>query len=67
MRGRISTRATRAPRPQSTSAGSRSPVRCHPRALSLVAEWVALHRVELSANWELARREQPLKQIEPLP
>lgn len=38
-----------------------------PRALSLVAEWTALHRDELSANWELARQEEPLKPIEPLP
>lgn len=38
-----------------------------PRALGLVAEWAALHRDELSQNWELARREEPLKPIEPLP
>jgi len=38
-----------------------------PRALGLVAEWAALHRVELSANWERARREEALEAIEPLP
>ena len=35
--------------------------------LDLVAEWAALHRVELSANWERARREEALETIEPLP
>jgi hypothetical protein len=38
-----------------------------PRALSLVEKWAALHRSELHTNWELARREQALKPIEPLP
>jgi hypothetical protein len=38
-----------------------------PRALGLVVEWAALHRDELSEDWELARREEPLKPIEPLP
>lgn len=38
-----------------------------PRALGMVGEWAALHRVELSANWERARREETLEAIEPLP
>jgi hypothetical protein len=37
------------------------------RALVLVAEWAALHRDELVANWDRARREEPLRPIEPLP
>jgi Domain of unknown function (DUF4160) len=37
------------------------------RALSLVAEWAALHQDELTANWERARREEQLEPIEPLP
>jgi hypothetical protein len=37
------------------------------RALALVAEWAALHREELLANWERARREEQLEPIEPLP
>jgi len=37
------------------------------RALALVAEWAALHEDELTANWERARREEPLEPIEPLP
>jgi hypothetical protein len=36
------------------------------RALGLVAEWAALHRSELMADWELARASQPLAPIEPL-
>ena len=36
------------------------------RALALVAEWAALHQDELLANWERARREEPLEPIEPL-
>jgi hypothetical protein len=38
-----------------------------PRALSLVAEWAVLHHDELLANWERARRNEPLEPIEPLP
>ncbi len=38
-----------------------------PRALTLVTEWTALHRHELLANWEHARREEALEQIDPLP
>jgi Domain of unknown function (DUF4160) len=36
------------------------------RARSLVVEWARLHRDELQANWERARREEPLQPIEPL-
>jgi hypothetical protein len=38
-----------------------------PRALTLVAGWAKLHHDELRANWERARRNEPLEQIEPLP
>jgi hypothetical protein len=37
-----------------------------PRVLGLVIEWTALHRKELSDNWERAKRQEPLKSIEPL-
>jgi hypothetical protein len=37
-----------------------------PRVLGLVLEWASRHRDELRANWELARREQPLREIAPL-
>jgi hypothetical protein len=37
------------------------------RALGLIREWVELHRVELAADWELARLGQPLVIIDPLP
>jgi Domain of unknown function (DUF4160) len=37
------------------------------RQLGLVQTWAELHRDELSANWELAANEEPLKQIDPLP
>ena len=37
------------------------------RAYALVREWVELHRAELEADWELARAQQPLATIEPLP
>jgi len=33
------------------------------RALALVAEWAALHEGELAANWERARRDEPLEPI----
>jgi hypothetical protein len=36
------------------------------RALSLVNEWAHLHRDELLANWERARRDEPLEPIDPL-
>jgi Domain of unknown function (DUF4160) len=37
------------------------------RAQALVAEWARLHRGELEANWERARREDELEPVEPLP
>ena len=37
------------------------------RALALVAEWAALHREELEANWERARRNEMLLPVDPLP
>ena len=33
------------------------------RALALVAEWAAMHEGELAANWQRARRDEPLEQI----
>jgi hypothetical protein len=36
------------------------------RALSHVQEWRQQHRSELLVDWELARRSEPLKRIEPL-
>jgi hypothetical protein len=36
------------------------------RATRLVFEWASIHRGELRANWERARRHEPLEQIEPL-
>jgi Domain of unknown function (DUF4160) len=36
------------------------------RALRLVREWSVLRREELLANWELARRNEPMLNIEPL-
>jgi hypothetical protein len=37
-----------------------------PRALSLVGEWAALHRAELTEDWNLARAEAELRPIAPL-
>jgi Domain of unknown function (DUF4160) len=37
------------------------------RALRLAREWAETHRDELTANWELARVEDPLEEIPPLP
>ena len=37
------------------------------RAQTLVAEWARLHRAELEANWESARRADELEPLEPLP
>lgn len=37
------------------------------RALTLVREWASIHRDELDANRERARRDEPLLPIEPLP
>lgn len=37
-----------------------------PRCLRLVREWAALYEDELKANWERARRLEPLELIPPL-
>jgi hypothetical protein len=37
-----------------------------PRVLGFVIEWAAQHVGELSANWELAREQKPLRMIPPL-
>ena len=37
-----------------------------PRAFGLVMEWAALHRDELLAFWEDARKLRPLGKIDPL-
>ena len=36
------------------------------RQTRLIKAWVELHRDELLANWELAKRDQPLYKIDPL-
>ncbi len=36
------------------------------RAHSMVVEWALAHRAELRANWDRAREQRPLEQIEPL-
>jgi len=36
------------------------------RAYQLVLEWLALHRAELQANWQNARRKKTLTEIAPL-
>ena len=36
------------------------------RALSMVREWLALHRDELAADWALALAKKPLNPIDPL-
>jgi hypothetical protein len=37
------------------------------RAQLLVGDWALLHREELAANWERARRGENLEPIDPLP
>jgi hypothetical protein len=37
-----------------------------PRALGLVVEWAARHKVELANNWRLAVTHQPLQKVAPL-
>jgi len=37
-----------------------------PRALRMVKEWTNLHRAELEANWQNARKRRPLAKIDPL-
>lgn len=36
------------------------------RGLALVAEWAVLHEDALAANWERARRDEPLESIDAL-
>jgi hypothetical protein len=36
------------------------------RAQALVVEWASLHRRKLQADWERARQQVPLEEIEPL-
>uniref|UniRef100_E6QV52 Transcriptional regulator n=1 Tax=mine drainage metagenome TaxID=410659 RepID=E6QV52_9ZZZZ len=36
------------------------------RALFLVREWLAIHRDDVAADWELAMAKKPLNPIEPL-
>ena len=36
------------------------------RALSMVREWMALHRNEIEADWNLAQQKKPLNLIDPL-
>jgi len=38
-----------------------------PRALQFVREWAGLHRQEILANWDRARKSEPLLDIPPLP
>ena len=37
-----------------------------PRVLGIVTEWTAIHQNELMDNWERARKQEPLLNIEPL-
>ncbi|MCI0441081.1 MAG: DUF4160 domain-containing protein [Chloroflexi bacterium] len=37
-----------------------------PRVRGFVVEWAVQHQLELTENWDLARRQQPLRQIQPL-
>ena len=36
------------------------------RAFGMVMEWAVVHQEELREDWELARRQAPLKKIAPL-
>lgn len=38
-----------------------------PRALAFVRDWAKLHSADLLANWERARRNEPLLAVPPLP
>lgn len=40
--------------------------RLTPKALGLVVEWASQHQEELFADWERARRQEPLRPIVPL-
>lgn len=37
-----------------------------PRVLGIVTEWTAIYQNELMQNWERARNQEPLLDIEPL-
>ena len=37
-----------------------------PKARALVFEWANMHQDELMTDWELARQQAPLNQIDPL-
>lgn len=37
-----------------------------PRVLGLVTEWTALHQMDLMDNWERARNQEMLHEIDPL-
>ena len=37
-----------------------------PRAFGLVMEWAALHQADLIRDWELALKQAPLEEIQPL-
>lgn len=37
-----------------------------PKAVARILEWARVHRRELLADWDLARRQLPLKSIPPL-
>ena len=36
------------------------------RALGMVLEWAVIHKDELSHNWSLAEKHEPLQKIKPL-
>lgn len=36
------------------------------RTLGLIIEWASQHKQELLEDWELARKNQPLKKVSPL-
>jgi hypothetical protein len=40
--------------------------RLTPKALGLIVEWASMHQEELRADWERARRQEPLQPIAPL-
>jgi hypothetical protein len=40
--------------------------RLTPRVFGFVMEWASMHQTELLEDWDLARRNSPLKSIEPL-
>jgi hypothetical protein len=50
----------------SIASGARRSGEFPAKAERLLMEWLNLHREELLANWELARRRRPLRRIDPL-